>query len=170
VYAITFERKMANFKVPFGGHYLQSLGQTRRVLKGEGEFVGEGAYDQFKELATLFYEDTPGVLVHPVWMTTTAWFVGLELEQEPKSDYVKYSFEFWEVYTGLTDKLSETKTTSSVSAEASSGTAVYHTVVQGDTLWALSKKYGVALSEIVAWNPQIKNPNLIYVGQKVRVG
>jgi spore coat assembly protein SafA len=103
-------------------------------------------------------------------MTTTAWFVGLELEQEPKSDYVKYSFEFWEVYAGLTDKLSERKTTSSASSEASSGTAVYHTVVQGDTLWALAKKYSVTLSELVAWNSQIKNPNRIYVGQKVRVG
>ena len=78
VYTITFERKMANYKVPFGRHYLQSLGQTRRVLRGEGEFVGEGAYDKFKELASIFYEETPGMLVHPVWVAATAWFVGLE--------------------------------------------------------------------------------------------
>jgi spore coat assembly protein SafA len=119
-------------------------------------------------LATVFYEETPGVLVHPVWSTTTAWFVGLELEQEPRSDYVKYSFEFWEASSGLTDKLTETKLTSSVTT-SSAGTAVYHTVVRGDTLWALSKKYGVTLSAVIAWNPQIKNPNLIYPGQKVRV-
>jgi spore coat assembly protein SafA len=172
VYAITFQRKMATYKVPFGRHYLQSLGQTRRVLKGEGEFVGEGAYDQFKELASLFYEETPGVLVHPVWSTTTAWFVGLELEQEPRSDYVKYSFEFWEVGSGLTDKLTETRTASSGTGgtSTSGGTAVYHTVVRGDTLWALAQSYGVTLSAVIAWNPQIKNPNLIYPGQKVRVG
>ena len=54
VYSIGYERKIAVHKIPFGRHYLQSLGQTRRVLKGEGEFVGEGAYDKFKELATVF--------------------------------------------------------------------------------------------------------------------
>ena len=96
VYSIAYERNIAVHKIPFGRHYLQSLGQTRRVLRGEGEFVGEGAYDKFKELATVFYEETPGVLAHPVWMTTTAWFAALELRQEPRRDYVAYSFEFWE--------------------------------------------------------------------------
>ena len=66
VYSITYERKIAVHKIPFGRHHLQSLGQTRRVLRGEGEFVGEGAYDTFKQLATVFYEETPGVLAHPV--------------------------------------------------------------------------------------------------------
>lgn len=60
VYSIAYERKMAVHKIPFGRHYLQSLGQTRRVLRGEGEFVGEHAYDTFKELATVFYEETLG--------------------------------------------------------------------------------------------------------------
>lgn len=171
VYTITFERKMANYKVPFGRHYLQSLGQTRRVLRGEGEFVGEGAYDKFKELATIFYEETPGVLVHPVWVAATAWFVGLELRQEPRSDYVRYSFEFWEVYSGLTDKLEER---ASGAAAPSGGTegggqAAYHTVARGDTLWAIANRYGVSLSAIIQWNPQIRNPNLIRPGERVRV-
>ena len=34
-YTITFERQMAVHKIPFGRHYLQSLGQTRRVLRGD---------------------------------------------------------------------------------------------------------------------------------------
>ena len=94
VYAITYERKMAVYKIPFGRHFLQSLGQPRRVFKGEGEFVGEGAYDKFKELATVFYEETPGVLVHPVWQTAEAYFVDLALRQEPRADYVSYRFTF----------------------------------------------------------------------------
>ena len=88
VYSITYERKLAVHKIPFGLYWLQSLGRTRRVLKGVGVFVGEGAYDTFKALANVFYEETPGVLVHPVWMTTTVWFAGLELRQEPRRDYV----------------------------------------------------------------------------------
>lgn len=171
VYTITFERKMANYKVPFGRHYLQSLGQTRRVLRGEGEFVGEGAYDKFKELAAIFYEETPGVLVHPVWVAATAWFVGLELRQEPRSDYVRYSFEFWEVYSGLTDKLEERSDAAAVSSGGTEngGQTVYHTVARGDTLWAIANRYGVSLSAMIRWNPQIKNPNLIRPGERVRV-
>ena len=172
VYSITYERKLAVHKIPFGRHYLQSLGQTRRVLKGDGEFVGEGAYDTFKELATVFYDETPGVLVHPVWMTTTAWFAALELRQQPRRDYVAYSFEFWEVVDG------SAATTLSTRPVETAGTAQdvqgqqggqWHTVVRGDTLWALSVRYGVALEKLIELNPDIRNPNLIYVGQKVRI-
>lgn len=172
VYSITYERKMAVHKIPFGRHYLQSLGQTRRVLRGEGEFVGDGAYAKFSQLASVFYEETAGTLIHPVWVTTTAWFVGLTLEQEPRQDYVKYSFEFWEVIggeqTALTVKAVQTAGTSSGSSGGGSQ-QVWHTVVKGDTLWALSKKYQVTLDQIIRLNPNIKNPNLIYVGQKVRI-
>lgn len=173
VYSITYERKIAVHKIPFGRHHLQSLGQTRRVLRGEGEFVGEGAYDTFKQLATVFYEETPGVLAHPVWMTTTAWFAGLELRQEPRRDYVAYSFEFWEmVGDGNTGAL-ERRTTAE--PEPGTGTADmgqgarWHTVVRGDTLWGIAGQYGVALDRIIALNPDIRNPNLIYPGQRVRI-
>ena len=174
VYSIAYERKMAVHKIPFGRHYLQSLGQTRRVLKGEGEFVGEHAYDTFKALATVFYEETPGVLVHPVWMTTTAWFAALELRQAPRRDYVAYSFEFWEVIDGSGDTKLTTRTAASdgsggETAAAELGEAQWHTVAAGDTLWALAQQYGTALSRMVELNPSIRNPNLIYPGQKVRV-
>ena len=184
VYSITYERKIAVHKIPFGRHYLQSLGQTRRVMKGDGEFVGEGAYDTFKALASVFYEDTPGTLVHPVWVATTVWFVGLELRQEPRQDYVAYSFEFWEVLpdsgaTGLTAVTVSNQTASadggSVSDRASSGSTApasqkeWYTVVKGDTLWGISRRYGMTLNRIISLNPQISNPNLIYPGQKVRI-
>ena len=173
VYSITYERKIAVHKIPFGRHYLQSLGQTRRVLRGEGEFVGEGAYDTFKELATVFYEETPGVLAHPVWMTTTAWFAGLELRQEPRRDYVAYSFEFWEDMTDGNNGELERRTTAKPgtgtgTADTGQGT-LWHTVVRGDTLWGIARKYGVALNRIIALNPDIRNPNLIYPGQRVRI-
>ncbi len=175
VYSITYERKMAIHKIPFGRHCLQSLGQTRRVLKGEGEFVGESAYDTFKALATVFYEETPGVLAHPVWMTTTAWFAALELRQAPRRDYVAYSFEFWEVVDGCGEtRLASRPTVSSggsseEAAAEETGEAQWHTVVRGDTLWELSRRYGTELSRIVELNPSIRNPNLIYPGEKVRV-
>ncbi len=40
---------------------------------------------------------------------------------------------------------------------------------KGDTLWGIAKRYGVALTALIAANPQIKNPNLIYPGNWVRI-
>ena len=54
-------------------------------------------------------------------------------------------------------------------AAQGTGQAVYHRVARGETLWALAGRYGVSLAELVALNPQIKNPNLIRVGEEVRV-
>ncbi|WP_206529758.1 SafA/ExsA family spore coat assembly protein [Brevibacillus sp. SYP-B805] len=49
-----------------------------------------------------------------------------------------------------------------------SGIDVY-TVQPGDSLWKIAQKYKVGLAEIIRANPQIRNPNLIYPGQKVKV-
>ena len=170
VYSITYERKMAVNKIPFGRHCLQSLGQTRRVFKGVGEFTGPEAYDTFKQLASVFYEETPGPLVHPVWMAVSAWFVGLRLEQEPRSDYVRYSFEFWEVIPGgRTGLQRETKTTPPLRNAKKETPALWHSVTAGETLWGLAQRYGVAVASILKKNPEIRNPSLIFPGQKVRI-
>ncbi|WP_251554219.1 SafA/ExsA family spore coat assembly protein [Neobacillus muris] len=44
-----------------------------------------------------------------------------------------------------------------------------YTVQPGDSLWKIAVKYQVGLSEIIAANPQFKNPALIYPGQKVTI-
>ena len=173
VNSIDYERKMALHKTPFGLFHLQDLGRTNRIMEGEGEFVGEGAYAQFGQLANVFYDSGPGLLVHPLWQAANAYFVSLRLEQEPRPDYVRYSFSFWEDdswYTGLA--VSVTQGAGASEPEQDSSTAiqpVYHRVVKGDTLWAIANTYGIGLSELIALNPQIKNPNLIHVGDEVRV-
>lgn len=47
--------------------------------------------------------------------------------------------------------------------------AATHTVVSGDSMWKIAVKYQVGLSEIISANPQIKNPALIYPGQKITI-
>ena len=42
-------------------------------------------------------------------------------------------------------------------------------VKRGDTLWGIAKRFGVNLTALIAANPQIKNPNLIYPGNEVRL-
>lgn len=44
-----------------------------------------------------------------------------------------------------------------------------HIVKQGDTLYSLSKKYGVTVEEMIKLNPQLKDPNKLDVGMKVKV-
>lgn len=44
-----------------------------------------------------------------------------------------------------------------------------YTVVPGDSMWKIAVKYQIGLSELIAQNPQIKNPNLIYPGQKITI-
>jgi len=47
--------------------------------------------------------------------------------------------------------------------------ALSHTVVRGDTMWKIAAKYQVGTGEIIAANPQITDPNLIYPGQVLTV-
>ncbi len=54
----------------------------------------------------------------------------------------------------------------SVSVFAQSQTYI---VKSGDTMWKIASKYQVGTSEIIAANPQVKNPALIYPGQKLTI-
>ena len=47
--------------------------------------------------------------------------------------------------------------------------AATHTVVSGESLWKIATKYQVGISEIKSANPQIKNFDLIYPGQKINI-
>ncbi|ULL17835.1 LysM peptidoglycan-binding domain-containing protein [Paenibacillus sp. H1-7] len=44
-----------------------------------------------------------------------------------------------------------------------------HTVVQGDTLWKLSKAWNIPLNDLIAANPQLKNPNVLMTGDIVYI-
>lgn len=49
-----------------------------------------------------------------------------------------------------------------------SNNKTYYIVKSGDTLSKIAKMYGTTVNQLVSWN-NIKNPNLIYVGQNLRV-
>jgi len=77
-----------------GESFFDRMGPVQRIISGEGEFYGPGAYDQFKKLAALFEEGTPGNLEHPIWGIRHCYFTGLELTQEPQEACVRYRFSF----------------------------------------------------------------------------
>ena len=53
-FVVEYRRQMAAHKIPLGGCVLQDLGVNCRILRGEGEFAGPGAYEEFKALAAVF--------------------------------------------------------------------------------------------------------------------
>ena len=54
------------------------------------------------------------------------------------------------------------------SAVQTTAVAEYHSVVKGQTLYSISKKYGISVEQIRAWNG-LGNSNTILVGQKLKV-
>lgn len=50
-----------------------------------------------------------------------------------------------------------------------SAAATVYTAQAGDSLWKIAVKFEVGLQELISANPQIKNPALIYVGQKINI-
>lgn len=55
-------------------------------------------------------------------------------------------------------------------APTDNGTNIVYTVVRGDNLWKIAERNGLTVAELIAMNPQLKNPSLIYVGDRVIVG
>lgn len=49
-----------------------------------------------------------------------------------------------------------------------SNNKIYYTIKSGDNLSSIAKRYGTSVNQLVQWN-NIKNPNLIYPNQKIRV-
>lgn len=167
---LEFRRRLAVHSVPFGACVLQDLGASYRVLRGNGAFAGADAYDQFRMLSDVFRQEGAGLLVHPIWHTERAFFAALAVTDEPLPDYVPYTFEFWEDWSDYAGGLKTPAAADSGNGNpAAAKTPSDYIVKKGDTLWGIAKQNGVSLAGLIAANPQIKNPNLIYPGGTVKI-
>ena len=45
----------------------------------------------------------------------------------------------------------------------------YYTIQKGDTLGAIANRYHTSVANLMALNPKIKNANLIYAGDVIRI-
>ena len=170
VYEIGYHRDVVSHRVPFGTYTLQNMGRGHRVLRGEGEFAGTGAYAEFKRLASVFYDATPGVLVHPLWDTANAYFVELRLRQEPEENYVAYSFEFWECSDAYAAAITPgAPPVTETAPEAEAAPEAYYVEARDMTLFQVAKLYGVSIPDILAMNPQIRNPNEVLASARIRI-
>ena len=82
-YTISFKRQVAVAKVPFGRYGMQDLGMSYRVMEAKAFFAGERAPTTSSKAGIGLYQGGPGLLIHPVWQASQAYFVLLELAQQP---------------------------------------------------------------------------------------
>ena len=47
--------------------------------------------------------------------------------------------------------------------------SLYYRIAAGDTLGEIAAKYGTTVAKLMALNPNIKNPDLIFVGDLIRI-
>ena len=165
-YTLSCRRKTAAHLVPMQGFVVQDLGRSSTVLRGEGEFFGPGAYDQYRKLLDVFEQDGAGVLIHPAWECSKALFTELKLTQEPREDYVAYSFAFCEQSP---DVLTAEGNALPARTDGLQERGVYHPVGAEETAWSVARNYLLTMSEFLRLNPQISNPNDVRPGQKVRI-
>lgn len=94
-YQESYVREPVYVKTDTGTEF-SGMGPAKRVISGKGAFFGTKAVSQFNALAELFGEAEPGNLIHPALGTRSVYFTALTVTQNPRSDYVAYSFEFTE--------------------------------------------------------------------------
>ena len=152
-----WRRRVAVLDAPNGNYVVQDLGKTCRIFTGTGEFYGEDAYATFGRLADTFDRPGPGVLSHPLWYSTGVYFTQLKLSQEPRKNYVVYSFEFTETRQTLPEPVVGSRVLS------------LHTVRPGETLWSIAVQYGVSVEALLEANPEISAPNALEAGQVVKL-
>ena len=93
----TYREKLVRepqFYTENGRVYYDSMGPLKRVITGSGVFYGPTAYEDFRALIEIFEQDTAGNLDHPNWGIHYCYFTRLELNQEPRENFVSYEFEF----------------------------------------------------------------------------
>ena len=93
-YRQSFVREPVYVKDEAGNVSFVGLGLLKRVVTGSGAFYGADAYENFRELAALCDNAAAGALTHPAFGTVQAFLTKLEMTQQPRADYVAYSFTF----------------------------------------------------------------------------
>ena len=62
----------------------------------------------------------------------------------------------------LSNQISQPKPTPSANVPS-------YTVRAGDNLWSIAQSHGLTIHQLLQWNSQIKNPNLIYPGEVIKL-
>ena len=185
------DRSYIKHKYPeLSGTELEDFGPNACVITGEGEFFGPDAYANWRRLLKEFKTGGVGSVSHPIFTDITRGLMtSLQASMEPISDYIKYSFEIVadtepsvnEVlgkYISVISGTGKSGTSSSNGTGGSSGGAtkgeLVHTVVSGECLSVICARYATKFGTTISWRKiathnSMKNPNLIYPGDKIKI-
>jgi LysM repeat protein len=148
------QKNLKQLPVPFAGNIVQDFGEGNRLVKGKGEFFGEYAAKEYKQLFEIYKDKTSGFLNIPGIESFKAYFKSLVINCKPGPLTINYSFEFVE-------DLSIKQNTGEESLSS------YHVVVLGETLFDIANKYGFTADYLLRLNPWIKRPDELKPGDKV---
>lgn len=143
---ISSERQVKEVFLPFLQSSFQDLGSKRRIVSGEGVFLGPHAADAFQSLSGLLSQGGSGTLSLPALPPLSASLVRLDLLADPLPNSVRYSFEFWEDPAAPSDS-------------ASNASLRSVPVPAGGNVWATANQYGCSYQQVIDKNPHIQWPN-----------
>ena len=167
---ITCEKNLVKLQYPeLDAVDLEDMDCDCAIITGEGEFFGPYAYSLWDNLWAQFKRHGPGDFFHPIYKDIKyAVMKKLEGKMEAKENYISYTFEFWEHRPpNLESRIVVPPAVVTPKATTVAPVKKTYTVVEGDCLWNISKKFcgdGARYTEIASAN-NIKNPDLIYPGQ-----
>lgn len=151
---LAYARNIQSMKLPLFGSILQDLGCDKRVVTGEGEFIGTSCMAEFNRLAAVFAAPGSGTLWLPGVPPFTAAFSSLKMIGAAQPDCVSYSFLFVEDENTVFMDTSVLKTGAYV-------------CVGGESLWSVANLYNTDVDTLKALNPLIQWPNQLQAGWKV---
>lgn len=152
---ISVKRNLKEFAIPFKGSVIQDYGREKRIVSGSGQFFGDNSIEQFNSLFTLFKQGGQGYLSLPGMDSFLAIFKELNLIELSMTNIVNYSFEFWEDLNF-----------NSLNLDIQNQ---FYTILDGDSLWTIASKFDISIETLLALNSNIKKPNQLVIGEKVRL-
>ena len=152
---VSVKRDLKEVMIPFKGSVIQDYGREKRIVSGSGQFFGDDCIEQFDSLFFVFKQGGRGYLSLPGMDSFLAAFKELKLVGNSMPNVLTYSFEFWEELTSNMTDLDLRED--------------FYTVMDGDTLWSIAAKFEIPVETLLALNTNIKSPNQLVPGEKVRL-
>lgn len=134
----TTEEETDTALLPGNGSRVERIAAQPRQVSGEGFFYGPLAQARMNELEQVFFDKSPGTLFLPGRRPMQAYFTRLTVQEQVKKDTVGYQFVFLE--------------DSKSALQAKSTPAATTVVRQGENLYHIAHRTGIAVEELADRN------------------